>query len=263
MAYAATEPRRARQLAEEALHITQARGYFSVDTAVAVAGAFPELADRVIATVVYEDGRDEVVARVSAEHPEVAARIRAAASATAASVVAVAATDPRRAAALAGGIADAGVRLATLVRLAEAVADRDPNLTSRLCDAAEDTMLKDPDLYAVSDLLATAARAATDPHRTQTLPDELLHIAAAVSPGPARTAALGTAASLIAGLDPERAESVARSLDDDEWRMWPLGLVACCLIRGTDPQAWRPGSSVVTFARNKLFWDRDIGTPLG
>ncbi|GAA1956726.1 serine/threonine-protein kinase [Catenulispora subtropica] len=257
-AYAATEPQRARQLAEEALRIAEAQSHFSVDAAVAVAGAFPDLADRVAATLVWDHSRDEMVARLSAGHPEAAA---AATPATAAAVLSVAATDPHRAARLAGGIGDAGDRLAALVQLAEAVADREPDLTGRLCDDAEDTMLKDPDLYAVSDLLATAARAAADPHRTRTLPDELIHIAAAVPAGPARTAALGTAASLIAGLDPERAESMARDLED-EWRMWALGLVACCLIRGTDPQAWRPGSGVVTFARNKLFWDPDLGSPL-
>ncbi|GAA1973530.1 serine/threonine-protein kinase [Catenulispora subtropica] len=254
LASVATDPHRARRLAESALHVADTEyGYYSVDAAAALAGAFPDLAERIATGLTWKYQRDEMLARLAVSHPEVGAQLRAATPPTASSVLAAAATDPYLAAGRARAIVDTEHRFAVLVQLAEAIADRAPDLAGRLCDDAENSILDDPDFFAVVDLLSTAARAAADPDRARTLPDALLRIAEAVPAGPARDAALGTAATLVAGFDPGRAEAVARSLGDDRWRLWPLGLVACCLIRGTDPRTWEPATAAVTFAANALF----------
>jgi hypothetical protein len=256
VAVAATDPALAADLAERAMRSVDDladRDLKLVEFAVAVAGVRPDLTARVAATMSRPDALDQLVADLAAGHPDVAAHVTAAAP-TAASVGTVALADPYRAAGLARAIVDGTERVIALLRLAEQVADRAPDLVQQLCDEAESTVLGDPDDAAALDVLVAAARASADPDRARRLPSELAALARTVPAGRGWNIAQTVAASLIAGFDPAAADALAGSIDDgDEWRLWAFGVIACCLLDGTDPQTWKPATSTIAFIEWLLY----------
>ncbi|HXJ64442.1 MAG TPA: hypothetical protein VNN79_11865 [Actinomycetota bacterium] len=168
--------------------------------------------------------RAEVLGR-SIDEPDRRAR------ALAAVAVQIAATDPDRAEEIARSIEDPGGRAWSLAQVAVEMAPTDSRRARRLAESAEEIALASAEQIARvnQDSWELLAVVASDLAATAG-PDRAEAVARALDDPVGRARVLGRVASQIADTDPDRAEAIARSIDDPEERADALAFVAARIV---------------------------------
>ncbi|MGN2638291.1 hypothetical protein ACTD5D_19270 [Nocardia takedensis] len=151
----------------------------------------------------------------------------------------MAGTDPERAEALAREIPDLHLQTDILVRMAEVVADTDPERAVRLADLAEALARDIPDPRKQGELAAVLADVAvavvtSDPDRATRLADRAEALARDIPDVQWQGEVLADVATVVAGADPDRAAALAHDIADPYWQGAALADVAT-VVAGADP----------------------------